>query len=336
MGTDGLEDARGAELQPFLDKLAGYLRDRGPSDHSISITVAGSRLLLSPLEQELVLGATDAGERVAENRLQLIRDCLGLKVKLLSDLRQAERTGGADHDAVVASLCRDVELAAVVDEALKSEIKNLTLENRMAESKQLSEHRRAISELVGEALAIRGVERDAPPPPTEPSAAAAEQPKGSKFAYDWNELSKAPPSPEEERKLDARKRREEARKRMAETRRRMMRDRRLQVTAAILLVLLVAALVRLWVLRPRELAEFSTTDFARVPGIEAVANRAPVLLVVVDEQAWDGLNRAQRLAAVQQVVAKAEPAGYRRVEFRSWTTPGLAEWAGRGKISVGR
>ena len=101
-----------------------------------------------------------------------------------------------------------------------------------------------------------------------------------------------------------------------------------------LFAILAVILGYLWSHRARELNRFNVNDFKKVPGIVQVVNRAPGLIIVVDEPAWNRLNRDARETWARQVVDKAKDEGYRRVEFRGADSTGMALWTGGKKITI--
>jgi len=305
-------------LEPYLAPLGRHLQQKGISDQPISLPVGSAALALSPLEQKVITTLAKVGAEPDRGWHWLIRDAAALKLKILVDLRQLERTEGEERQPIVLNLCRDMQLGLELVEQLNVQASPDVAEGGPKEIKEITEHRRQLAGLVKQAAAAPGVRAA--------QAAASQQKKGG-FVYDFSQISLME-GPAVEEKARAKVKVDIAARRQA-----LQKHRKLILVAAGLTVLFVALLLRLWVFRAQELHSFAVTDLGTVPGIQKVVNRAPACLVVVDGKVWLSTTATERQRATQAVADVVSSAGYRRVEIRSAAGAILAEWRD-GKVTV--
>jgi hypothetical protein len=107
-----------------------------------------------------------------------------------------------------------------------------------------------------------------------------------------------------------------------------------QVVAGLLVVLLAAMLFQLWAGRVRDLPQVGVNDFAFLPGVETVACRPPVVVLVIPEESWLKPSKALRVRAMENAVKVVEHLGYRQIEVRSPKGVVLAEWRKGSRVSL--
>jgi len=307
--TSGSAGDWSAAVRPYVAKLAAHLSERGASEHSISVPLGASRLLVTPLEQQLALEEVSAPASDDERRLSLVRDGLGLRVKILADQRSLARAELAQRTEALRRLERDIGIGYDLLRAMHAEMMALTEASRLDDARQYQEFRSRLIETVRLAEGEIGGEPDLPEPASPPATSIRSTRKP------------APPSPEvmeETPRSDGPRIGLRAKRRIA----------------AGLVAILAVILVALFVTRQRELDQFTVEDFSSLEGVEQVVNRPPDLLVIFSETSWQSMTAEGRHQAATRVGEVIGPAGYRRGILRTAQRPRLAEWHRRGGVTV--
>lgn len=160
-------------VQPWVERVAAALAEGGKSTHSVCVEIEGVRIMVTPLEQQLALSVgDDEGAGFARKHI-LVRDCLGLRVKMACALVELERAGQPDTAALEKVLAADVDLGCELMHELTLEMKDISSAGSLNEAKELSQYRKQLLLLVEQAERRVGVsvDRDAGGPvPSQPAA----------------------------------------------------------------------------------------------------------------------------------------------------------------------
>jgi hypothetical protein len=296
-------------VRPYLEELVRLLEKRGERDHSVSIPVGSGRVLVSPLEQRLAIASIQDDPRQPLHRHCLVRDSVGLQVKIHSDLRALAQAASSRAGELQRRVDEDLEMALQMQRALAGEVRRLGEAGRLDRARELQEYLTRLTE------AIRAIERQLG---GEPGAVAQGCPsrgappaRGNKPPEDG--ATEAPATPV-----------------------RPSRGERVKVgVAAGLGVLLVLILSVMWYHRQRELRPLSLHDFVGIDGVEQIIPRPPDVLVVLAEGTWQRLDAETKDRVARRAGEVARGDGYRRVVLRTRTQPLLAEWH-RGVVTVHR
>jgi len=307
--TSGSAGQWSSEVQPYVAKLAAHLSERGASEHSVSVPLGTSRLLVTPLEQQLVLGKVSAASGNDERRLSLVRDALGLRVKILADQRSLARAEPAQRTEALRRLERDIGMGYDLLRAMHSEMMALTDTSKLDDARQYQEFRTRLIETVR--LAEGEVGRDSEVSEPAPSPVTSSRSTGTS--------TRPRPGPADD---------------TAEPHGPRIGPRAKQWLAAGLCAVLGVIVVALVMTRDRELEHFGVGDFASVDGVEQVINRPPDMLVVISEAAWRSMTTEDRRQAATRVGEVIGPAGYRRGILRTAQRPMLAEWRRHGGVTL--
>jgi hypothetical protein len=135
-------------VQPYLEQVAEALADKGRSEHSVFVDIADVRVLLTPFEQELVLSMGEESGSDFARRHILVRDCVGLRVKILTTLSSLEKTAGGEAAELRQGLAADVDLGCELMHELTLEMKEITASGELGEAKDFSQYRKQLLLLV--------------------------------------------------------------------------------------------------------------------------------------------------------------------------------------------
>lgn len=289
--------------------VAGVI-EQGQQEHAVDVPVGRFDISVSPAEQSLILSLGEGVLPQKEHqRLQL--DRLGIEARVASAL-DSEASPGQNE-----GLREFITFGYQLTRAMTVEIRRLREHGNDDEAAALMDGRTRLSSMLNEA--------DKACPAPEKKAKPAERPAQHRFVYEWDSSGKASTEPRRPAPSSA------PRSRPAPDPNRHAGVKRLALVA--LVVVLAVVLGRLWVMRPRQLRDFSPEQFPTVPGIEQVINRSPDLIIVVRDAPWEAADLIDHKAAVDGVVTLIEPAGYRGLEIRSATDPLLASWySGEGIV----
>ncbi len=144
-------------VQPWVERVAAALAERGRSTHSVFVVVEGVRILVTPLEQLLALSIGEGEDAGFARKHILVRDCLGLRVKMVCALAKLDRAGQPETDALEKGLANDVDLGCELMHELTLEMKDISSAGSLNEAKELSQYRKQLLLLVEEAERRAGV-----------------------------------------------------------------------------------------------------------------------------------------------------------------------------------
>ncbi|RLE25160.1 MAG: hypothetical protein DRJ61_03990 [Acidobacteria bacterium] len=301
-------------IKPYLLKLASKVTDQGPKEHSISFPIGDTSILVSPLDQALALRAAENLEPEKPHHLLLL-DALGMEILIAVARRKAEKSEGSKKTAAEDRLEQGLDFGYRISHAMTIRIRKLRDEGEMDAADEVHDSWRRLTSLIDEvehAVKSKAVELE-------------ETPEQDRFVYQWDssgatsgatrhpvKTSKTPtPSPPANSDKG-----------------------RQHLVLAVLILVLGAVVTNLLLSRSHQLQDFSVEDFPKIPGIEQVINRSPVLLIVVSEREWIACDRYEKSEAIDSVRKIIEPAGYKRVEFRSRISGNLASWNGGSDIVI--
>jgi hypothetical protein len=137
-------------VQPYLEKLAARLGDGQVLDHSTTVELDGVRFLITPFEQELVLDLSDAGSAF-ERKHVLIRDALGLRVKLKMSLNRLNSVDSGERQVLLEEINSDVGLGCQLMHEITQEMNALTADGSIEEARDFTQYRQALVRVVTEA-----------------------------------------------------------------------------------------------------------------------------------------------------------------------------------------
>jgi hypothetical protein len=136
---------------PWVEKVAAALAERGKSTHSVFVEVDGVRFLVTPMEQRLALSLGDDATLGFARKHALVRDCLGLRVKLACTLAALEAACSSDAGELESSLAADVDLGCELMHELTLEMKDISSAGSLNEAKEISQYRKQLLQLVEQA-----------------------------------------------------------------------------------------------------------------------------------------------------------------------------------------
>jgi len=302
--------------RPYLLTLAEKIKDQGAKKHSISVPVGRFDILASPLEQILALQTAEGHNPENPSHL-LIRDALGMRLLIAVIQRKLEKPENIDNPNIRARLDDGLGVAYRLAHTMTVDVRRMWDEGSKDAADEIQTSKQRLIAAIEE---IEEISRESKP---EPDKEIDDQ----RFVYQWDSSGSA--SGESRHPVTTAKTRVAAPQAPKGTGRH-------RLIFAVLVVVLGLVLGNLWLNRPRQLPDFSAEDFPKVPGIEQVINRSPVLLVIVSESTWNAADRFEKEEAVISVVDTIKPVGYKKAEFRSRATPSLAAWNGGDKITIVR
>ena len=301
-------------VRPYLLRLASKISDQGRKDYSISFPIGRFNILASPLDQDLALIAAEGHSPDQPHRLFLL-DAMGLEILIAVAFRKFEKSRETGDTEDWGPVEEGLNFGYRLSHAITIEMRRMTDEGLTGAANELQDARRRLTSLIDE------VEKTGGETKSEPK----DSPGQECFVYHWDssgsasDMARRPVEVSRNRPSSAQAQRGAGLKRLALT---------------VLVVILGLILTQLWLNRERELQDFSSEDFPKVPGIEQVVNRSPVLLIIVSERQWNASDRYEKNEAIDSVRMIVEPAGYKRVEFRSRLSANLASWNGGKKVVI--
>ncbi|RLE23992.1 MAG: hypothetical protein DRJ65_10725 [Acidobacteria bacterium] len=299
---------------PYLLTLAAKVKGQGPKKHSISIPIGRFNILVSPMDQTLALQAAEG--HASENPSHLmIRDAMGMRLMIAVAQRKLDKPENLNDPDIQARLEEGLGLAYRLAHTMTVEVHRLWDEGSKDAADEIQISKRHLI------AAIEGIENSGQEDSPEPEKKTEDQ----RFLYQWDSSGSA--SGESRRPVTTAKTRVAVPQAPKGTGRH-------RLIFSVLMVVLGIILSNLWLNRTRQLPDFSTEDFPKVPGIEQVINRSPTILIIVSESQWSSTDRFEKEEAVTSVVDTIKPAGYKAAEFRSRATPSLAAWNGGNKITI--
>ncbi len=301
-------------VQPYLLRLASKITDEGPKKHSISFPIGRTSILVSPLDQVLALRAAENLDPEEPHHLMLL-DALGLEILIAVARRKAEQSEGSEKTGAEDRLGQGLDFAYRISHAMTIGMRKLSDEGGMDATNEVHDARCRLTSLIDDVE--HAIKND--------MAELEDTPEQERFVYQWDSSGTA--SGTTLPKVKASEKRTLSRPSSSG-------NGRQRLVLAVLILVFGAIAINLWLSRPRQLQDFSVEDFPKVPGIEQVINRSPVLLIVVTERQWAASDRYEKHEAVDSVRKIIEPAGYKRVEFRSQISGNLASWNGGSKIVI--
>ncbi len=138
-------------VYPFLEQIGEQLAVHDPSEHSVAVDVEGVRILVTPLEQQLVRTMMLGEDATVARTHMLVRDGLGLRVKLLAQLNQLAQVPRQERTALVERINGDVGLGCQLMHEITLEMKAITASGDMAGAKLFSQYRQQLARIVAEA-----------------------------------------------------------------------------------------------------------------------------------------------------------------------------------------
>lgn len=301
-------------VKPYLLRLASKITDEGPKEHSISFPIGRSNILVSPLDQVLALRAAEDLDPEQPHHLLLL-DALGLEILLAVARRKAEKSEGSEKTAAGDRLEQGLDFSYRLSHAMTIELRTLRDQGGMDGADEIHDARRRLTSLIDE---IEHVVKNE-------TAELDDTPEQGRFLYQWDSSGSA--SGTTRHPVNTSKTPTSSPPAGTD-------KGRQHLVLAVLILVLGAVVTNLWLGRSRQLQDFSIEDFPKVPGIEQVVNRSPVLLIVVSERQWTASDRYEKSEAIDSVRKIIEPAGYTRVEFRSPVSGNLASWSGGNGIVI--
>ncbi len=303
-------------VRPYLLRLASKINDQGRREYSISFPIGRFNILASPLDQDLALIAAGGHSPDQSHRLLLL-DAIGLEILIAVAHRKFEKSRDADSTEDWGPVEEGLNFGYRLSHAMTKEMRRMRDEGLTDATNEVQDARRRLTSFIDEVeQADRGGK-------TEPE----DGPGQERFVYQWDSSGTA--SDTARRPVEVSRTR-----RSATPGPQGIWLRRLALT--VLVVIFGLILTQLWLNRYRQLQDFSTEDFPGVPGIEQVINRSPVLLIIVSEEQWATKDRPEKEELIDSVRKIIEPAGYKRVEFRSTISPDLASWNSGDRIVISK
>lgn len=138
-------------VYPFLEQIGEQLASQGTSEHSVAVDVEGVRILVTPLEQQLVQTMMAGEDESVARKHILVRDGLGLRVKLLAQLNQLAQVPRDERTALVARINEDVGLGCQLMHEITLEMKAITASGDLDGAKLFSQYRQQLARIVAEA-----------------------------------------------------------------------------------------------------------------------------------------------------------------------------------------
>jgi len=299
---------------PYLLRLASKINAQGRKEHSISFPIGQLNILVSPLDQDLALMTAEGHNPESPHHLLLL-DAVGLEILIAVAHRKFEKSRDTDTPEAWDPVEKGLNLGYRLSHAMTIEMREMSDEGLTDAANEVQDARRRLTSLIDEVEQTNRGRRAEP----------EEEPGQERFVYQWD--SSGSTSDFDRGPVEVSRKRTSA---APGTNRTGLK--RLALTALIIVFGLV--LIQIWMNRPRQLQDFSTEDFPKVPGIEQVVNRSPVLLIIVSEEPWTASDRYEKNEAIDSVRKIVEPAGYKRVEFRSKISADLASWNGGTDIVI--
>ncbi len=299
-------------VKPYLLNLASKVSEQGPKRHSIPIRIGRFNILVSPLDQRLVLRFAE-GYQPEHTHHALILDAMGMSLLIAVIQRKIEKPQNADNLDLQRRLEEGRQLAYRLGHTMTAETRRLRgegLGEAAAEVRTAKNHLVAIIEEIENAG-----QYDRPEPEKKPEP--KKEPDHQRFVYQWDSSgasssTSGPPVT--------------ATHARATTKTTGKPTGRQRLILTVLAIVFAVILNNLWLHRSRQLRDFSVEDFPKVPGIEQVINRSPTLLIIVSQKQWAAADTFQKEEGVTTVVDTIRPAGYRFAQFRSQSDPDLASW----------
>jgi len=302
---------------PYLLTLAIKITDQGPKKHAISIPVGRFSVLVSPLDQVLALQVAEGHDPEQPHHL-LIRDAMGMRILIAVAQRKLEKPENADSPYFGARLEEGLGLAYRLAHTMTVEVRRLWDQESKEAADEIQGAKQHLIAAIEEIEKSRKIDQDDSP---EPEKNADDQ----RFLYQWDSSGTA--SGDSRRPVTTAKTRVVAPPKPKGTGRH-------RLIFAVLVIVLGVILGNLWMNRARQLPDFTTEDFPKVPGIEQVINRSPAIVIIVSERQWTAADRFEKEEAVASVIGTIKPAGYKSAQFRSRNNPSLAAWNGGDKITI--
>jgi len=138
-------------VMPWVEKVAAALGEKGKSTHSVFVEVEGVRFLVTPMEQLLALSHGDDKAPGFARKHALVRDCLGLRVKMACTLAQLVDPGFTGAEELIKSLAGDVDLGCELMHELTLEMKDISSAGSLNEAKEISQYRKQLLLVVEQA-----------------------------------------------------------------------------------------------------------------------------------------------------------------------------------------
>ncbi len=301
-------------VHPYLLRLASKITKDGAKEQAISFPIGRSNILVSPLDQVLALRAAENLDPEHPHHLVLL-DALGLEILLAVARRKTGKSEGSEKTEAKDRLEQGLDFSYRLSHTMTIEIHRLRDQGGMDAADEVHDARSRLTSLV--AKIEHGVKNE--------TAELEDTPEQGRFLYQWDSSGSA--SGSIRRPVDTSKT-------PTSSPPAGINKGRQHLVLAVLLLVFGAVAINLWLSRSRQLQDFSVEDFPKVPGIEQVINRSPVLLIVVSERQWTASDRYEKSEAIDSVRKIIEPAGYRRAEFRSRISGNLASWNGGSNIVI--
>ncbi len=136
-------------VYPYLEQLASQLKTK--SEASISVDIEGVRILVTPLEQELVLSLREEEEVPYERSHILVRDGLGLRIKILTELNSLAQESAKKRVAILDAINEDIGLGFQLMHEITLEMRSISGKEQIAEAREFSQYRQQLSRTISEA-----------------------------------------------------------------------------------------------------------------------------------------------------------------------------------------
>jgi len=136
-------------VYPYLEQLASQLDSKSAA--SVSVDIEGVRILVTPLEQELVLSLLEDEEVAYERKHILVRDGLGLRIKILSELNSLAQESSKKRTKILDTVVQDIGLGFQLMHEITLEMRSIQGKDQIAEAREFSQYRQQLSRTVGEA-----------------------------------------------------------------------------------------------------------------------------------------------------------------------------------------